>query len=1375
MAAALSISGRLVEGQTLTMEKVGTFTSVRWQTWTGHDWVDIGTPNSLTYVIPSGAAGRSYRVVGEMAGGTYQGAPTGNVFVDSNRAGFTPVISGGAQSATVAEQASPSTPYAYLSFTDADKDNYANGSLTAMTSSSFLGADGMDQLSIRTGTGQGKFSYNAATREVSYGFTSGAPTVIGRLDDIHGGGSQDLKVIFNANATKAVVDALIDNVQWANNDDSPSDVRILTLRLTDGTGRSAQQARVMNITPVNDAPSLNDATLTAPENQTAVTGAITGTDPDAETGQPSGLSFSLVAGAGSADNALFTIHASTGVLAFVAPPNYEDPAHAAGYSIRVRATDAAGATAERVYAVAVTNVNEFHSVLPIHGNALEDGPAITLNANITDPDVGEVHTITLQTAETLGSITANGGTFTYSPTGAFEHLRAGETATDSFFYKVEDALGRWSSVRSTVTVTGVNDVAVIGGTSTGSAREDVNVVNGKVTASGQLTITDPDSGQAAFQAFTSAAGIGGIGTFSVDASGAWTWEASNASLQSMGGNLEREDNIAVRSLDGSTYQTLGVTVRGSNDEPVAQALSGTLIEDVTTLLSPSFIDVDTHDLHALTIDASTAHGQVQVDPGSSIRYSAYGFDYLLAGETAQDVFSYTVTDAAGSSSTASVTLTVVGTNDIASIRGNLSANVTEDAGVVGDKLVASGELTVFDPDQGQSRFAAASGVAGINGLGVLSITEGGSWTVEIENAHPTIQALAAGSTTTDTFSVTSIDGSRTRELVVTITGTNDAPVITSGHTGTVRAPGHFDDGSEDPGVPTANGTVTAVDDGGGILWSSSGAATYGHFQLAADGQWSYQLRTWAPELPAILEGQVVTDMVTVTATDSAGASTSTQVQVQIQGTNDFPLPGNSPAVVFEPVNGPGRTYVNGMKGFDSALSGGKLWLHTFESAGESDHGSSLVALDGSGVQDLSMGFNGRVALPENGHPRHLAAHQGGLLVAGDTSEGANWLIGRRNADGSVDQSFGNAGTAEFDPGSPNTYPPNGMQVTPDGKFVVYGAGPLKNGSAWHQDLTVVRYNANGTVDTAFGENGMLPLQDHPQFDSFSSVHVAASGEVIVWGNFNDTIVISKFDSTGSLDTAFGSGGTVTIATPNAPSGGSLVMRSGGELLLASTSLEAGESVIKLTQVTATGVLDGTFGNGGIATTPLESGYTEITDLSLDGEGRVLLGFASSESPDLAVARFAADGTRDAGFGTGGVATADFGQWERTEEIVVGPDGNIWVVGTREFGNYRGWAIARFDDNGAPDTTFGNTPNLTTIGRLSLTEDDVGLHGGWSGGGPTQFGSATLGADGNWIYTLDPAATTTGFQYDAFDATITDDFGATFDGEIGVILIGASPY
>src|SRR5204863_5075309 len=96
---------------------------------------------------------------------------------------------------------------------------------------------------------------------------------------------------------------------------------------------------------------------------------------------------------------------------------------------------------------------------------------------------------------------------------------AGQSITDSFTAVSSDGS---ASQLVTVTINGTNDVAVIGGVSTGSVTEDVGVVAGNISTSGALTITDVDQGQGNFTAQTCTAVSNGYGALALDTTGLYS-------------------------------------------------------------------------------------------------------------------------------------------------------------------------------------------------------------------------------------------------------------------------------------------------------------------------------------------------------------------------------------------------------------------------------------------------------------------------------------------------------------------------------------------------------------------------------------------------------------------------------------------------------------------------------------------------------------------------------------------------------------------------------------------------------------------------------------------------------------------------------------
>jgi uncharacterized delta-60 repeat protein len=156
-----------------------------------------------------------------------------------------------------------------------------------------------------------------------------------------------------------------------------------------------------------------------------------------------------------------------------------------------------------------------------------------------------------------------------------------------------------------------------------------------------------------------------------------------------------------------------------------------------------------------------------------------------------------------------------------------------------------------------------------------------------------------------------------------------------------------------------------------------------------------------------------------------------------------------------------------------------------------------------------------------------------------------------------------------------------------------------------------------------------------------------------------------------------------------------------------------------------------------------------TSLALQPDGKIVV--AGSSGLDFALARYNADGSLDAGFGSGGTVTTDFGDWDRAPAVAIQADGKIVVAGTT--GGFYGpddIALARYE--GDP-TSAARPPNLINLSTRSLvqTGDDV-LIGGFTIGGSTP--KTVL------VRALGPTLTTFGVPGVLANPTVTLFAGAT---------------
>jgi uncharacterized delta-60 repeat protein len=185
---------------------------------------------------------------------------------------------------------------------------------------------------------------------------------------------------------------------------------------------------------------------------------------------------------------------------------------------------------------------------------------------------------------------------------------------------------------------------------------------------------------------------------------------------------------------------------------------------------------------------------------------------------------------------------------------------------------------------------------------------------------------------------------------------------------------------------------------------------------------------------------------------------------------------------------------------------------------------------------------------------------------------------------------------------------------------------------------------------------------------------------------------------GSLDTTFGTGGTVTTTF----SGDTLipigaVEQSNGDIVVLSQFDVVNDvgTQIRLTRYTSSGVLDTTFGTKGGTFTAFSSITFDPFGFTLDANGNILVaGIATTMAgvAEFGLARFTANGVLDTTFGTGGVATTQVGtRPDAPSAFLLQPNGQILMGGFEDGGGKEVpgmLSFARFNGNGVLDTTFG---------------------------------------------------------------------------------------
>src|SRR5262249_22213717 len=181
-------------------------------------------------------------------------------------------------------------------------------------------------------------------------------------------------------------------------------------------------------------------------------------------------------------------------------------------------------------------------------------------------------------------------------------------------------------------------------------------------------------------------------------------------------------------------------------------------------------------------------------------------------------------------------------------------------------------------DDGESHTAAGSGTTALGST--WSIDASGHWSYTLNNTA--VQNLNIGDTATDSFTITSADGSASESVTITINGSNDPANVTGATSRTVIEAGAGNNG----GTPTANGTLhdSDVDNNPNSFQQTSGnsANNYGTFSILQNGKWTYTLDNNNGTVDALNTGQSLSDSFVVHTQDG----TAQTVSITINGTTD---------------------------------------------------------------------------------------------------------------------------------------------------------------------------------------------------------------------------------------------------------------------------------------------------------------------------------------------------------------------------------------------------------------------------------------------------------------------------------------------------------
>jgi uncharacterized delta-60 repeat protein len=306
---------------------------------------------------------------------------------------------------------------------------------------------------------------------------------------------------------------------------------------------------------------------------------------------------------------------------------------------------------------------------------------------------------------------------------------------------------------------------------------------------------------------------------------------------------------------------------------------------------------------------------------------------------------------------------------------------------------------------------------------------------------------------------------------------------------------------------------------------------------------------------------------------------------------------------------------------------------------------------------------------------------------------------RFSTSGVLETSFGTAGVAAnliaFGQNRVHAWP---LQRA-NGKILVVSAGTANS-------YNLYQFNSDGITDTTFGTGGGVAGAG---FTCIYGEFYASEYLLARCYDGADRIVIARFDTLGNLDTTFGTAGS-TVSTNVFGYSGSIKLKSDGTILMAGQTVAGGGNLI-ISKFNSSGILDTTFGTGGSTTVAMGTnafpiGVAEQTD------GKIVVG-GTTASGYYFTARFNTLGILDTTYGSTAGYTIHTAlnsldnANNANRNLVIQPDNKIILAMNRA--GYTTLSIARIDSSGNFDTTFNSTGYNEWNPAASINVQGYALH------------------------------------------------------------------
>ena len=393
--------------------------------------------------------------------------------------------------------------------------------------------------------------------------------------------------------------------------------------------------------------------------------------------------------------------------------------------------------------------------------------------------------------------------------------------------------------------------------------------------------------------------------------------------------------------------------------------------------------------------------------------------------------------------------------------------------------------------------------------------------------------------------------------------------------------------------------------------------------------------------------------------------------------------------------------------------------------------SATTGMAQAGTLDQTFGTDGYVTFyfgSENTFPVNALVYPNGqlLVVTSIYDQSADIALERYSADGILDASFGDAGVMTIDVNDGSADRPRDAVLLPDGKILIVGR---IDGS-----ILLMRLEPDGSFDTSFDTDGWMTL-DLAADEQMGGFALRPTGEFVISSTVDLDVgygygKVTQYTPDGTLDAAFGTNGVLTIdveigATETTEMLFDIALASNGDAYVLGTAffLANGNDDLYVFRVTPSGTLDPAFDGVGYRLLPIGTERDLYGPIAVTPNDQVLVAGSTGGAgvvDDPFIAKLNADGSFDPAFGSAGVQIMTSINSQVVSDLLIEPNGQIVLSGESSNGSGTDMLIARLNADGSFDTGFGTD---------GITRTLIGSAAGWESGG-----ALVLAVDGNYIMT-----------------------------------------